>query len=197
MYAAVVLFAMIGCSMAAPSVILAVAAPDDGQWKPALDGSVWGSGAIQWGLEDGSWKPALDGSVLGRGDLTWLNRRKRSLAVVNPNALNVPLDTANVALAKNAQLIQQATEGARNVLGGGIPVSLPADTLEVAIGKQAHAIAHATEAARNAGVIASPIAVAPGAIAVGPAAIATSRWIAPAAIAGPIGIAGLHTTIIG
>uniref|UniRef100_A0A171B914 5-3 exoribonuclease 2-like protein n=1 Tax=Triatoma infestans TaxID=30076 RepID=A0A171B914_TRIIF len=72
--------------------------------------------------------------------------------LVNPNALNVPLDTVHVAAAKNAQLISQATEGARNVLGGGVPVHLPADTPEVAIGKAAHAVAHETQKALTTGV---------------------------------------------
>ncbi|CAB0013252.1 unnamed protein product, partial [Nesidiocoris tenuis] len=84
---------------------------DDGQWRPELDGSAWGSGLLQWGLEDGSWKPHLDGSVLGDGHLTWLSRKRRSLAIVNPNALATPLDEPITALAKNAQLIQQHTEG--------------------------------------------------------------------------------------
>ena len=115
-----IFIAVLGCAAAAPSLLSVLTVPDDGQWRPALDGSILGSGNIQWGLEDGSWKPALDGSILGSGDLTWLNRRKRSLVAVNPNALPVPLDDATTALAKNAQLIQQATEGARNILGGNL-----------------------------------------------------------------------------
>ena len=126
---------LIGYVAANPSLIGLVSAHDDGQWRPWLDGSALGSGLIQWGHEDGSWKPALDGSILGSGALTWLHRHRRSLVAVNPNALPVPLDTATVAHAKNAQLIQQATEGTRNILGGGIPLALPADTHEVAIGK--------------------------------------------------------------
>nr|ATU83023.1 secreted hypothetical protein [Pristhesancus plagipennis] len=83
-------------------------------------------------------------------------RRRRSvlglglaapLAVINPNALPVPLDDVHTAAAKNAQLVQQATEGTRNILGGGIPLALPADTHEVAVGKVAHAIASETQKA--------------------------------------------------
>ncbi|BES96924.1 Hypothetical protein NTJ_09738 [Nesidiocoris tenuis] len=147
MYKSVCLLSLLGCALASPSLIGILSAHDDGQWRPWADNSALGSGLIQWGHEDGSWKPHLDGSILGDGHLTWLHRRRRSLALVNPNALPVPLDTAHVALAKNAQLIQQATEGTRNILGGGIPLALPADTHEVAIGKQAHAIAHAAQTA--------------------------------------------------
>ena len=69
------------------------------------------------------------------------------LGVVNPNALPVPLDDVHTAAAKNAQLVQQAVEGTRNVLGGGVPLVLPADTHEVAVGKVAHAVATETQKA--------------------------------------------------
>ncbi|KAF6209006.1 hypothetical protein GE061_014749 [Apolygus lucorum] len=182
MHSTVALLALVGCVAANPVLLQAV---DDGQWRPELDGSVWGDGNIQWGLEDGSWKPHLDGSVLGDGHLTWLSRRRRSVALVNPNALATPLDEPITALAKNAQLIQQHTEGTRNILGGGIPLALPADTPEVAAGKQAHAIAHANQVAATSG---HPALIAPAAIATpwaAPAAIATP-WAAPAAIASPV-----------
>ncbi|KAF6209003.1 hypothetical protein GE061_014746 [Apolygus lucorum] len=181
MFAKIAVLAMVGYVAANPVLLQAV---DDGQWRPELDGSVWGDGNIQWGLEDGSWKPHLDGSVLGDGHLTWLSRKRRSVALVNPNALATPLDEPITALAKNAQLIQQHTEGTRNILGGGIPLALPADTPEVAAGKQAHAIAHANQVAATAG---HPALIAPAAIAtpvVAARAIATP-WAAPAAIATP------------
>ncbi|XP_014255385.1 5'-3' exoribonuclease 2-like [Cimex lectularius] len=73
------------------------------------------------------------------------HRHRRSLVAVNPHSLPVPADTLHVALAKQAQLVQQHTEGTRNVLGGGVPLHLPADTPEVALGKQAHAVAHARQ----------------------------------------------------
>ncbi|WP_219229876.1 hypothetical protein, partial [Neisseria meningitidis] len=42
----------------------------------------------------------------GLGHLGWLHHvHRRSLWGVNPNALNVPLDTAHVAHAKAAQLV--------------------------------------------------------------------------------------------
>ncbi|XP_073969555.1 uncharacterized protein [Rhodnius prolixus] len=153
---------------------------DDGQWKPHLDGSVLGQ-----------WNPLLDNSLAGQPLLAraalvghplahLLKKRAAVLAtpwaahhglvaahgLVNPNALNVPLDTVHVAAAKNAQLISQATEGTRNVLGGGVPVHLPADTPEVALGKAAHAVAHETQKAVTAGVWAGHgVVAAPGVVA--------------------------------
>ncbi|BES96923.1 Hypothetical protein NTJ_09737 [Nesidiocoris tenuis] len=205
MIAQIALLALVGCVAANP-VLLQV--EDDGQWRPELDGSAWGSGLLQWGLEDGSWKPHLDGSVLGDGHLTWLSRKRRSLAIVNPNALATPLDEPITALAKNAQLIQQHTEGTRNILGGGIPLALPADTPEVAAGKQAHAIAHANQAAATSGLIAphaaiaSPLIASPWAARSIVSPWAASPWAArsivspwaaaPLGLAGPLGIANAH-----
>ncbi|KAK9501491.1 hypothetical protein O3M35_012206 [Rhynocoris fuscipes] len=114
--------------------------------------------------DDGQWKPALDGSYLGSGNLNWAkgyiaaphaiiaHRLKRDLLAYYPHAYSYPLDAPHVALAKNAQLVQQATEGTRNILGGGIPLALPADTPEVAAGKVAHAIAHSHQKAVTAGL---------------------------------------------
>ncbi|KAK9501490.1 hypothetical protein O3M35_012205 [Rhynocoris fuscipes] len=157
------LLALVAFSSAA--VILA---EDDGQWHPELDGSALGSGQLQWGRAIAA--PAIISTtgILG-SPLIAAIRRKRSAVIaaplaaagiINPNALNVPLDEITVAAAKNAQLVQQATEGTRNILGGGIPLALPADTPEVAIGKAAHAIA--TERQKLA--VASGI-IAPGLLA--------------------------------
>ncbi|BES96922.1 Hypothetical protein NTJ_09736 [Nesidiocoris tenuis] len=150
MYAKVIVLALFSCCASAYPLFLRF--EDDGQWRPESDGSYWGRGDIQWSLEDGSWKPELDGSYLGDGSLSWLDRRRRSIALSNPNALPVPLDEPITAYAKNAHLIQQRTEGTRNILGGGIPINLPADTYEVAVGKQAHAIAHAKQSAITTGL---------------------------------------------
>ncbi|BES96919.1 Hypothetical protein NTJ_09732 [Nesidiocoris tenuis] len=118
-----------------------------------------------------------------------------SIISVNPNALNVPLDEATVALAKNAQLVQQAAEGTRNILGGGIPAALPADTHEVAAGKVAHAIAVARQRASVAGVqgVVAPGVVAPGLVAPGLVApgVIASRVVAPGLIAPGIVAPGL------
>ncbi|XP_014249793.1 uncharacterized protein LOC106666826 [Cimex lectularius] len=122
---------------------------DDGQWKPHLDGSVLGSGHLTWfgaDLDDGQWKPHLDNSAAGL-----VHHLYKRAVLVNPNALASPADTLEVALAKQAQLVQQHTEGTRNVLGGGVPLHLPADTPEVALGKQAHAVAHENQKALTYG----------------------------------------------
>ncbi|XP_073969551.1 uncharacterized protein [Rhodnius prolixus] len=95
-------------------------------------------------------KRSLGLGVLGHGVL---GHGVYGHGVVNPNALNVPLDTVHVAAAKNAQLVQQAAEGARNVLGHGVPAALPADTHAVAVGKVAHAVAHDTELATHSALV--------------------------------------------
>ncbi|KAK9501485.1 hypothetical protein O3M35_012200 [Rhynocoris fuscipes] len=153
------------------SGVLLGAIPDDGQWRPWLDRSILGASpglaTAVLGAANAAVAPAIvapgvigagviapgvvaAGHVIGKRSLGALAIAPVAAGVINPNALNVPLDTVTVAAAKNAQLISQATEGARNILGGGVPLALPADTPEVAIGKAAHAIAHDTEAARNA-----------------------------------------------
>lgn len=151
---------MLAALASTSAVGLLGAVHDDGQWRPWLDGSaqgaspglataVLGAAGVGHGL-------GLYGLGLGHGLLGGHLLAKRDLGLglfglghgwVNPNALNLPLDTAHVAAAKNAQLVSQATEGARNVLGGGVPLVLPADTPEVAAGKVAHAVAHDTEKA--------------------------------------------------
>ncbi|KAF6209009.1 hypothetical protein GE061_014752 [Apolygus lucorum] len=123
-----------------------------------------------------------------------------SVIGINPNALPVPLDTAHVALAKNAQLIQQAAEGTRNILGGGVPAALPADTHEVAAGKVAHAIAVARQTAAvgaashgvlGAGLVGAGLVGAPGLVGAGlvgaPALVGSGLVGAP----GLIGASGL------
>ncbi|KAK9501488.1 hypothetical protein O3M35_012203 [Rhynocoris fuscipes] len=161
---------------------------DDGQWRPELDGSALGSGI------DGQWNPLADGSLAGISPNPLITPvvhvlKKRSVlatpwaaGVINPNALNVPLDTVHVAAAKNAQLISQATEGTRNILGGGIPLALPADTPEVAAGKAAHAIAHETQKAATLsghGILAAPGVVAGRALLAGHGLIAPHGLVAP------------------
>ncbi|MBW3974069.1 hypothetical protein, partial [Neisseria meningitidis] len=97
--------------------------------KPQLDGSAEGNGDINWGDDDGSYRPEHHYGVAAPA-AAWSGRRKRSVVLataVNPNALNLPLDEPITAWAKNAQLVQQASEGTRNILGGGIPLHLPAD----------------------------------------------------------------------
>uniref|UniRef100_A0A4P6D9H2 Putative 5-3 exoribonuclease 2-like protein n=1 Tax=Rhodnius prolixus TaxID=13249 RepID=A0A4P6D9H2_RHOPR len=117
---------------------------DDGQWKPALDNSWLGSGKLQWGK-----------GIVGATHPFIAHRLKRDLYAnpwMNPYALSLPLDAPHVAAVKQAHLIQQAAEGARNLAGGGIPLALPADTPEVAAGKISHAIAHNQQKAINAGI---------------------------------------------
>ncbi|BES96928.1 Hypothetical protein NTJ_09742 [Nesidiocoris tenuis] len=160
---------------------------NSGAWN-GDSGATWGGQGVWTGHGAGAWNPgtlingetpevaaaraahaAAHAAAAGHG------RWRRSLVAVNPNALPVPLDTATVAIAKNAQLVQQATEGARNVLGGGIPLALPADTHEVAIGKQAHAIAHASQRALTShGIIAPGLAVAAPAVAVAAPTVAVA-----------------------
>ncbi|KAK9501483.1 hypothetical protein O3M35_012198 [Rhynocoris fuscipes] len=216
------------------------AIPDDGQWRPWLDGSILGAspglatatlGAASVGHGLGVvGAPALGLGVVGAHGLglgvvgahglglgalgahgligAGHLLHKRSLGayaalghagVINPNALNVPLDTVHVAAAKNAQLISQASEGARNILGGGIPAALPADTHEVAVGKVAHAIAHDTEraavAARGALLGAHGVGAGIlGAAAVAPVAGVRGVW---GAGLGAVGAHGLGLGVVG